>query len=251
MALGNQAPFPTDEQLTSIVLAYRNSTLIGELAAPVTPLPSSEYRYLEYDLFESFTVPNAIVGRSSRPSQVDAGGTERSGFTKDYGLESYVPRRDLDRMSGQYRPLEHKTEYLAQLMALDHERRVAELLFDPAIYPTDNKEVLSGTAQFSDFTNSDPLAKLLGVMDGLVMRPNRSSWARGFGPCCAVILSWSARSMAMMARMDWFLRTFWRSCWRSMRSWLDRGGSIWDARANPPICSAFGGIICCCVTVIA
>ncbi|MEM1426389.1 MAG: phage capsid protein [Cyanobacteria bacterium P01_H01_bin.130] len=179
MALGNQAPFPTDEQLTSIVLAYRNSTLIGELAAPVTPLPSSEYRYLEYDLFESFTVPNAIVGRTSRPSQVDAGGTERSGFTKDYGLESYVPRRDLDRMSGQYRPLEHKTEYLAQLMALDHERRVAELLFDPAIYPAGNKEVLSGTAQFSDFTNSDPLAKLLEVMDGLVMRPNKIVMGQG------------------------------------------------------------------------
>ena len=179
MSGNKQAPFPTDDQLTSIVLAYRNPALIGEMAAPVTPLPSSEYRYLEYDLYENFTVPDAKVGRASRPNQVDTGASEKSGFTKDYGLESYVPRRDLDRMTEQYRPLEHKTEYLAQLMALDHEKRVADLFFDPATYPTGSKEVLSGTAQFSDFTNSDPLSKLLTVMDQLVMRPNKMIMGQG------------------------------------------------------------------------
>ena len=179
MAIKREAPFPVDDQLTSIVLAYRNAALIAEQVAPMTPLPSSEYRWLKYDLYEQFTVPATTVGRASRPNEINTGVTEESGYTKDYGLEAFVPQRDLDRQSESYRPLEHNTELITQLMMLDYEKRVADLVFDPNTYATENKEVLSGTAQFSDYTNSDPLSKLLTILDSSVMRPNKI--VMGFG----------------------------------------------------------------------
>lgn len=167
-----QAPFVVDDKLTSIALAYRNESLIAEQVLPITPVPSDTFRWLNYDLYDEFTVPETRVGRTSAPNVVETGATESSAKTDDYGLDDLVPQRDLDRQSEVFRPLERATEYITQLMALDYEKAVSDLVFDAAQYPAANTEILSGTSQWSDFTNSDPLSKMLDVMDGLVMRPN-------------------------------------------------------------------------------
>lgn len=168
-----QAPFPTDDRLTAIAMAVRNEMMVGLEVLPTTPLPSSEYRWMKYPEGEQFTFPNTLVGRTSTPRNIETGATEESGITLDYGLRFTIPQRDLERQTENYDPVSHTTELLTNLMLLDLEVRIAGKVFDANTYGTDNKEVLAGTAQFSDFTNSDPLGKLLDVMDGLVMRPNK------------------------------------------------------------------------------
>ena len=169
----SQAPFPTDDRLTAVAIATKNEELVGSEVLPFTPLPSSDYRWLLYPESEQFTVPDTLVGRTSTPHAIETGATEKPGSTKDYGLRSVIPQRDMDRVSENYDPLAHKTEWLTNLMMLDLEVRIAGMAFNPDTYAASNKEALSGTAQFSDFTNSDPLGKLLSIMDGLVMRPNK------------------------------------------------------------------------------
>jgi len=168
-----QQPFPKDSRLTSILLAYKNAEMIADSVLPVTPVPTPEFRWTKYDLNAPFRIPETRVGRKSRPNAVETNATEETSSTEDYGLEYPVPQRDIDRQTDTFRPVEMATEWLAQLMTLSREKRVADLVFSNSLYPTANKETLSGTAQFSDFTNSDPLAKLLTVMDSLIMRPNK------------------------------------------------------------------------------
>jgi hypothetical protein len=168
-----QQPFPKDSRLTSIVLAYRNAEMIADNVLPLTTVPTPEFRWTKYDLNAPFRIPETLVGRKSRTNAVETNATEDVSSTEDHGLEYPVPQRDIDRQTDTFRPVEIATEWLAQLMALSREKRVADMVFQAALYPTANKETLSGTAQFSDFTNSDPLAKLLTIMDGLIMRPNK------------------------------------------------------------------------------
>ena len=54
---------------------------------------------------------------------------------------------------------------------LDREKRVADLVFDAAQYATANKVVLSHLSQWSDFTNSDPVANLMAGLDARIMGP--------------------------------------------------------------------------------
>ncbi|MEM9772885.1 MAG: phage capsid protein, partial [Cyanobacteria bacterium P01_D01_bin.73] len=122
MAIKREAPFPVSDRLTAILLMRKNPTGIAGQLAPITPLPSSEYRWSRYDLDENFTLPKTLVGRSSRPWEVNTEVTEESGHTKDYGLDYFVPQRDLDRQSESYDPLGHGTEYLGNLMDLHWEK---------------------------------------------------------------------------------------------------------------------------------
>lgn len=174
-----QAPFPTDDKLTAIAIATTNEAMQGLEVLPITPLPSSEYRWLKYPVGENFTFPETLVGRTDTPNEISTSAKEESGITQDYGIRSFIPQRDMERQSESYRPLEHTTELITNLMLLDLEVRIAKLVFDPNLYGATNQEVLTGTAQFSDYTNSDPLSKLLRIMDGRVMRPNKLVMGHG------------------------------------------------------------------------
>jgi hypothetical protein len=168
-----QQPFVINARQTSIFLAYRNEANIADLVLPETPVDGPVFSYTQYDLLAPFRIPETYVGRRSRPNSVETNAIELTAQTEDYALDYPVPQRDINRQTAAFRPIERATEWLSQLMALSREKRVADMVFNAALYPTANKETLSGTAQFSDFTNSDPLAKLLTVMDGLIMRPNK------------------------------------------------------------------------------
>lgn len=58
------------------------------------------------------------------------------------------------------------------LIELDREVRTAALVFAAAQYAAANKITLSGTSQFSDYANSDPLGVIMAGLDACIMRPN-------------------------------------------------------------------------------
>jgi hypothetical protein len=63
------------------------------------------------------------------------------------------------------------TALLSELLELDREKRVADLVFDPNQYATNNKTTLSGGAKWSA-TGTNPIADILGALDRTLMRPN-------------------------------------------------------------------------------
>ena len=167
------APFPIQPDLTAIAVLYRNRKMIADAVAPRRVVGKQEFKYLKHDMSEGFTVPDTRVGRKSAPNQVEFTATEVVDSTQDYGLDDMIPQADIMNAPVNYNPLGVATERLSNLIELDREVRTAGLVFAAGNYATANKQTLSGTSQFSDYTNSDPLGVIMAALDSMVMRANK------------------------------------------------------------------------------
>jgi hypothetical protein len=170
--MSTNAPFPIQPELTAIAIAYRNPRLIADDVLPRVPVGTQQFKYMKHAMAEGFTVPDTKVGRRSRPNEVGFSATEVTDSTKDYGLDDPIPQADIDNAPPNYNLLGRATEGIMDLVALDREIRSAALVFDATQYATANKITLSGTSQFSDFVNSDPLGVIMTGLDACIMRPN-------------------------------------------------------------------------------
>ncbi|MBI5726764.1 MAG: phage capsid protein [Ignavibacteriales bacterium] len=164
-------PFVVNPTLTAIAIAYQQAGLIADEILPYVPVGTETFKYTKYALSEGFTIPNNIVGRKSKTPQVEFTGTEATDLCVDYGLEDPIPYSDIDNAPVNYDPKGRAIEMLMQLNKTAREKRVADLVFNASNYATANKQTLSGTSQFSDYTNSDPIGLILAAMDTCIMRP--------------------------------------------------------------------------------
>ncbi len=164
-------PFVVDPVLTSIAIAYRNDAYIADTLCPRSSVGDQDFRYTEYPKEESYTVIDTRVGRLSQPNTVTVGGTEKSAFTEDFGLDGPIPQLDLDRDKGRHNIRGRLVERITDIILLDREQRVADLYANPASYAPGLTQALSGSSKFSDPT-SDPLGTMLEALDKPLMRPN-------------------------------------------------------------------------------
>lgn len=166
-------PFPVNPVLTAISIAYRNPdiALIADEVFPLTPT-AQEFKYLKYDLAQGFTIPDTKVGRKSAPNEVEFTATEVTDKVIDYGLDDFVPNEDIEADNQGVDPLGTATMFQTHLLNLAREQRAATLAFTAANYPAANQTTLSGTSQWSDFTNSNPVDAILTALDVPVVRPN-------------------------------------------------------------------------------
>jgi len=167
-----KAPFPIDPVLMAIVIAFTNADMIADEVLPRVPVGKQEFKYLKHAMEEGFTVPDTMVGRKSQPNQVEFSATEETGSTVDYGLDDSIPQVDIDNAPPNYDPVGRASEGIMNLVELDREVRVAGTVFNADTYGSANKVTLTGTDQFSDFANSDPIGVITGALDSMIMRAN-------------------------------------------------------------------------------
>lgn len=168
----SNAPFVTDRVRTAIALAYKNDSFIADMVLPRVRVSGEEFKWVEYNKADRFTVPDTTIDRKGSINQVEFGGTEHSSFTRDYGLSDVIPQKDIEaaRNSGtKFDPRGNAVELLLDLILLDREKRVADLTFNGANH--DNKETLSGTDKWSNDA-SKPLVQLEDALEVPFMRPN-------------------------------------------------------------------------------
>lgn len=169
-----QAPFPVNESLTAIALSYRNEALIADMVLPRVPVATDAFKYFKWNKDEAFTVPDTKIGRKSEANMVEFGGTEVTDSTVDFGLKDAVPVQDIKNAAGTpFDPLAMAALHTTRLVMLDREIRVAGAVFNAANFASANKATLSGTGQWSDYTNSNPLSAMLTAFDAMIMRPNK------------------------------------------------------------------------------
>jgi hypothetical protein len=166
------APFPIQPELTAIAIGYRNTRLIADEVLPRVPVGKQEFKYLKYNLADGFTLPDTKVGRKSKPNEVEFSATEQTDSAEDFGLDDPIPQADIDNAPPNYDPVGRSVEGVTDLILLDREVRTANLVFNAANYGAANKTTLSGTSQFNDFANSDPIATIMNALDACIMRPN-------------------------------------------------------------------------------
>ena len=171
-------PFPVQQQLTAITLAYSNRSYIADTVLPRVPVGSREFKYLQRARDEMFTLPQTRVGRKGAPSEVEFNLTEVDASVKDYGLDDLVPVEDINSAPPGYDPIGRAVEGVTDLILLDREKRAADMVFSLGTYPAANRATLSGTSQWSDYTNSDPYSAIMAAVDGMLMRPNTAVISR-------------------------------------------------------------------------
>jgi hypothetical protein len=161
-----QVPFVQDPTLTAVAIAYRNPKLIADMVLPrVAPVGKKDYGYNTYPLGQAFTVPNTAVGRRGTPNQLSFEAQRQTATAEDFGLDDAIPQDDIDQAAAQreasggagHDPVAASTQFLTDIVMLDREIRAANLVFNLNTYDAARRVTLSGTSQFNDFVNSDPL----------------------------------------------------------------------------------------------
>ena len=182
-------PFVSDAGLTAIAIGYSNpaSAYIADQVMPRTPVSTENFKWTEYPIAESFNIPDARVGRLGRPRQLEFGGIERASAVEDFGYDAPVPNSDIDAAAkaremglGNFDPEGLAVMRITDTLLNQREVRVANIVHNPLNYAVGRKRQLSGTSQFSDYANSDPIGVIRGGMDAtLVKRPNTVVMGRG------------------------------------------------------------------------
>lgn len=169
----NTAPFTVQPRLTQIAMAVRPTGLIADLVCPRIDVGAEKFIYTKMTTDEVFAIQDTRVGRTSEPNVVEFGGTDVNDSTEDTGLDDIVPNKDIENAKGtNYDPLATATERTAALVELAREKRVADLYTTLGTYASTLRSTLSGTSQWSDYTNSDPLNAILTAFDSMLIRPN-------------------------------------------------------------------------------
>lgn len=186
-------PLAQSATLTAIAVMYKNARLIADVVMPRVPVALPTFEFTEFPMELQFTVPDTKVSRLGRPTQFVPQSNKTAGATLPYGLEVPVPRRDqavaaamraaFPQAAATQNPLDLAAMVATNLVALDREIRVSNIIFNLATYAASQRVTLSGTGQWSDYTNSNPIDAILAAMDLMVARPNkmvigRQAWTK-------------------------------------------------------------------------
>ena len=156
--------------LTNFSLAHRNLDVIWRAVMPIIQVPKRQGFYWEQNKADNFTL---IDDSLSPNAAVNENGTVFS--KKPYAVESkgtgdWISQEELDEEDG-INILTTQTEVNNDLLELRQDKRVADLVFASANYPTANKVVLSGVNQWSD-TTSNPIKEISTGMLAMLARGN-------------------------------------------------------------------------------
>jgi hypothetical protein len=167
-----RSPFQIQPDLTGIAIAYKNQEYIADMIAPRETVNAELFEWDELNIDSMYEFHDDQVGRLSAPNRVTFASTRKPGSTVDHGLDSPIPQKDMDNYQGVgASPLAIATEGVTELVMLNREKRVADVVQTAANYKAGNTIPLSGTSQFSDYTNSNPVDAILTALDIPLVRP--------------------------------------------------------------------------------
>jgi hypothetical protein len=167
----SKSPFPIDQALTAIVVAYKNANYIADMVAPRVRVNKQEFKYSKYSDDKFFNVPDTLVGRRSRPNELTLDASESVSATRDYALDNPIPMADVENSDERFDPIGDGAALLAESIALDREQRVATKVFASGSYNALLRATLAGASQWSDIT-STPIPVINDALDQPLMRPN-------------------------------------------------------------------------------
>ena len=145
-----------DAALTNLSVGYRNTAFVSDLLAPVVGVRKQFDRYYIYDSDrEAFRSSDDRRAPGAEANEVDFSLSTDSYTCDDHALTAVIPDEERDNADPPIQPNIDRTEFLRDKIDLNKEIDLAGLLLDTNVI-TQNA-TLSGTDQWSDFANSDPV----------------------------------------------------------------------------------------------
>ncbi|ACL05240.1 hypothetical protein Dalk_3552 [Desulfatibacillum aliphaticivorans] len=161
-----------DGVLSNIAVEYRNGKMIAGEVFPDVEVGKKSDKYFVYDKADRFTPAQTARGPKDEANEVEWNVSPADYACNDEALKEFVPDSVVANADVPLRPRAKTVEVLTDLIMLGREIRVKDLATAPANFGTGFKITLSGTDQFSDFDNSDPIAVIDAGKAACFMAPN-------------------------------------------------------------------------------
>lgn len=157
--------------LTGISLAYVNTKYIADLIFKKTPVETRQFEYKRFDKSLNLQLPETYVGDKGLPEIVDFKGEELTASVDGHSLIDEIPQTEIDDAKGNKDNLEIiSTEFLTNVFLGAREKRIADLLQNPANY-NGNVKNLAGTEKFTT-EGADAFGIVDDAMDKVWVKPN-------------------------------------------------------------------------------
>jgi hypothetical protein len=147
---------------------------IGPSILPVVNVDKQSDRYLIWDKDYWFRIPQTRRAPATRANRVETSVSSAAYYAHNYSLEEPIPFEDLTNADAALAIEEGTARHVMQLLMLDQENRIATLLTTAANVGSGN--ALTGTAQWSDRANSDPVSDVttgrLWILKETGQKPN-------------------------------------------------------------------------------
>jgi len=153
MAL-TQRDVVVDPVLSNVSIRYSNEDFVWNRVMPVFPVGKQSGKYYKYDKANLRAVDTERAG-GSPANEVEYGLSTDSVFANDHALKEFVDDQVRDQADQALNPLIDATEDVTERLQIGTEKALATTMADTTTI-TQNT-TLSGTDQWSDFSNSDPI----------------------------------------------------------------------------------------------
>lgn len=163
--------------LTNMSVQFKNAEAVNEALFPSVIVQNESDEYPIYDQAMLFTVYETRRANGARANEIDWK-LSTPGVYKciQHSLKDIVTDRERDNADQPINPDIDSMEFLQQALDLEKEYRAAQLARNTANYLSTNHSALSGTSQWSDYTNGKPLNDIrtmrTAVFQASRMKPN-------------------------------------------------------------------------------
>ena len=178
MAGGTNYPFTIDPDRTSITIAFRNDAFIADQVLPYKPVGKQLFWWYKYGVNDYYNIVETEVGRTETVNEVEFTASRVESATIDQALDNPIPVSDIDNAPMGYDIQGRGAENTMNMVLLRREQRTASLVTTLNNYDSDKRITLSGTSQFSDYTNSLPVGVISTGLDAPLKRPNTAVMSR-------------------------------------------------------------------------
>lgn len=162
-----------DPALSNVSIKYTNEQFIADRIMPTLNVRKQNGKYYVYDK-SNLRIDETLRSSGSGANEVDYSLSRDTYSCDDHALKEFVEDEVQDQADAALNPLVDATEHLTEKLMLDREKSLADLMADTGNIT--NNDTLSGTDQWSDYDNSDPIGDVrtarISVHSNIFKRPN-------------------------------------------------------------------------------
>lgn len=146
-----------DPALSQVSIKYSNDSFIADQIFPIVRVSKQTGKYYIYDK-SNLRVDKTNRAVGSGANEVDFGLSTAAFSCDDHALKGFVADEIQDQAEAALNPLVDETEMLTEKLMLDREVNLAAVI--NATGTMTQNTTLSGTSQWSDYSNSDPIGDI-------------------------------------------------------------------------------------------
>lgn len=160
-----------DSVLTNLSIKYRNDAMIWSLVMPLIKVGKRSDIYFTYNKEDSYRMADDAIGPKSLANEEDWGVGTANYSVKDHALADWLPQEVIDNSDNPLQPEVDTNDFLNMLLDTRQEKRVVDIVFNAASYPSGNKVQLSGTGQWGKSAD-DPIGDVQTAIEACFVRAN-------------------------------------------------------------------------------